>query len=341
LLCWFRSALVGDRRILVKTALATVVALLLAAPVPAEAQAGKVYRIAFLGLSSAADYAPYLKAFRQGLRDLGYEEGRNISIDYRWAEGRDDRLPTLAAELVRLNPDVLVTHAIPGIRAAQHATSTIPIVMGTSSDPVRLGLVKSLARPGGNTTGVSSQLIDLSSKRLELLGQAVPTLKQVGILANLANVTARETVKETEDTARRLGLGVRSFGVPKDPTELETVFRAILRARPDALIVIPDPILLPHVTRLGEFTTTNRIPAIGGDKSVVAGGGLMSYGGDFEEGWRVAARYVDRILKGANPAELPVEQPTKFELVINLKTAKRLGLTMPSSLLLQASQVIE
>ena len=315
---------------------------LLAAPLSAQAQpAGRVYRIGFLSLSSAGDYATYVQAFRQGLRDLGYEEGRNVSIEYRWAEGRDERLPLLAAELVRLNPDVLVTHAIPGIRAAQHATSTIPIVMGTSSDPVRLGLVRSLARPGGNTTGVSTQLIDLSAKRLELLREAVPRLRQVAILSNPANATIREARKETELAARHLGVGVQSFEVVKDPTALEGVFGAIVRAKPDALIVIPDPLVLLHISRIVEFTTRNRLPAIVGEKRFVAAGALMSYGGDFVEGWRVAARYVDRILKGANPAELPIEQPTKFELAINLKTAKALGLTIPPTLLQRADQVIE
>jgi len=319
-----------------------VLALLLAAPVAAESQAGKVYRIGFLGLSSATDYAAYLQAFRQGLRDLGYEEGRNISIDYRWAEGHDERLPALAAELVRLNPDVFVTHAIPGIRAAQQATSTIPIVMGTSSDPVRLGLVKSLAKPGGNTTGVASQLIDLAAKRLELLREAVPKLRQVAVLSNPANATAREAVKETDVAARTLGVRVRSFKVVREPTELETEFTAILRERPDALIVIPDPLIVgAHSARIAEFAARNRLPAMGGERGFVAAGGLISYGGDFLEGWRIAARYVGRILKGAKPADLPVEQPTKFELAINLKTAKALGLTVPPALLLRADQITE
>jgi putative ABC transport system substrate-binding protein len=301
-----------------------------------------VYRLGFLGAASAADYTVLLQAFRQGLRDLGYEEGKNISIEYRWAEGHNERLPELAAELVRLNPDVVVTHSLPGIRVAQQATSTIPIVMGTSSDPVRLGLVKSLAKPGGNTTGVSSQLIELSAKRLELLKEAVPNLRQVAVLSNPTNVTAREAVKETEAAARKLGLRVRSFEVRKEPTELETELAAILRGRPDALIVIPDPLIVgAHNARIVEFAAKNRLPAMGGQSGFVSAGGLISYGGDFLEGWRLAARYVDRILKGAKPADLPVEQPTKFELVINLKTAKALGLTISQTLLLRADQVIE
>jgi ABC-type uncharacterized transport system substrate-binding protein len=315
---------------------------LLAAPLAAGAQpAEKVHRIGFLGVSSAAVYAANLQAFRQGLRDLGYEEGKNISIEYRWAEGRDERLPALAAELVRLNPDVLVTHAT-GVRAAKQATSTIPIVMGVSGDPVRQGLVKSLAKPGGNITGVSSQLIELAAKRLDLLKGAVPRLRQVAVLSNLANATASGAVTETEVAARRLGVGVRSFNVVREPTELETVFTAILRDRPDALIVIPDPLIATALNaRIADFAVRNRLPAMGGQRNFVATGGLISYGADFLVGWRVAARYVDRILRGAKPADLPVEQPTKFELVINLKTAKTLGLTIPQSVLLRADEVIE
>jgi len=316
---------------------------LLAAPLAAEAQqVGKVYRIGFLGLSSPAGYAANLQAFRQGLRDLGYHEGKNISIEYRWAEERNERLPALATELVRLNPDVLVTHATPGIRAAQQATSTIPIIMGTSADPVRLGFVKSLARPGGNTTGVASQLIDLAAKRLELLKEAVPSLRQVAVLSNLANAAAREAVRETEVAARKLGVRVSSFEVKTEPTELETVFTTILRERPDGLIVIPDSLVIgPRNARITEFAARNRLPAMGGERRFAADGGLISYGGDFSEGWRLAARYVDRILKGAKPADLPVEQPTKFELIVNLRTAKALGLTISPSLLQRADQVIE
>ena len=326
-----------------RTFIGTLAGGLVAAPLAAEAQpASKVYRIGFLGLSSPAGYAANLRAFRQGLRDLGYEEGKNISIEYRWAEERNERLPALAAELVRLNPDVLVTHATPGIRAAQQATSTIPIIMGTSADPVRLGFVKSLARPGGNTTGVASQLIDLAAKRLELLKEAVPNLRQVAVLSNLANAAAREAVRETEVAARKLGVRVWSFEVKTEPTELETVFTTILRERPDGLIVIPDSLVIgPRNARITEFAARNRLPAMGGERRFAADGGLISYGGDFSEGWRLAARYVDRILKGAKPADLPVEQPTKFELVINLRAAKALGLTIPQSLLQRADQMIE
>jgi len=314
----------------------------LAAPLAGESQlTGKVYRIGFLGSSSASDYAPSLQAFRLGLRELGYEEGKNVSIEYRWAEGRTERLPTLAAELVRLNPEVLVTHGA-GVRAAQQATSTLPIVMGTSADPVRLGLVKSLGKPGGNTTGVSSQLIELSVKRLELLREAVPKLKLIAILSSPVNLSADETVSETEVAARKLGVSVRAFKVVKEPAGLEAQFTAILRERPDALIVIPDPLVSgTHNARIVEFASKNRLPAMGGIRNFPAAGGLISYGGNFLEGWRVAARYVDRILKGANPADLPVEQPIKFDLVINLKAAKALGLTIPPSVLARADEVIQ
>jgi putative tryptophan/tyrosine transport system substrate-binding protein len=307
------------------TSASLALALLLAALVVPESQAGAGHRIGFLGLSSPADYAENLAAFRQGLRGLGYEEGKNISIEYRWAGNRYERLPALAAELVRLHPDVLVTHAASGIRAAQQATSTIPIVMGVSADPVRQGFVKGLARPGGNTTGVASQLIDLSAKRLELLRETVPNLRKVAVLANLANVGAHEGVRETEVAARKLGVGVRTFAAKSEPAELEAVFTAILRERPDGLIVIPDSLIVgDRNASIAEFTARNNLPAMGGERGFVAGGGLISYGSDFAEGWRLAARYVDRILKGAKPAELPIEQPTKFELAINL-TRRRDG----------------
>lgn len=326
-----------DRWGLAKIGLRMALALLLAAPVAAAAQTGKVYRIGFLGLSSVEDYAENLRAFRQGLRDLGYEEAKNVSIEYRWAEGRSERLPALAAELVRLKPDVLVTHAAPGIRAARRATSTIPIVMGASGDPVRLGFVRSLARPGGNTTGVTSLIFELPAKRLELLREAVPKLRLVAVLSAGDSGAA----KETETAARTLGVRVSTFNVTWERASLETAFTAILRDRPDALIVIPDPTTTPHHARIVDFATRNRLPTMGGGKDFVAGGGLISYGADFKEGWRLAARYVDRILKGAKPAELPVEQPTRFELAINLQTAKALGLTIPRSLLLRADQITE
>ena len=312
------------------------------APLGAEPQqAAKVYHIGFLGLSSARDYAPNLEAFRQGLRDLGYDEGRNVLIDYRWAQGRSEHLSGLAAELVRLNPDVLVTHAN-GVGAAQQATTTIPIVMGVVADPVRQGLVKSLAKPGGNTTGVSSQIMDLSPKRLELLKEVVPTFKQVAVLSYQDLPSVREHLWDIDVAANKLGgLRVRTFAMVTEPTGLDAVFASILRARPDGLIVLPDSRMTPHNARIVQFSAKNRLPAVYGSRDFVEVGGLMSYAGDYREGWRIAARYVDNILKGAKPSELPIEQPTKFELVINLKTANALGLTIPQSLLVRADKIIE
>jgi len=332
---------IAQRWTLAMTSLGMALALLIAAPVAAESQPAKKYRIGFLGLSSAADYAPNLQAFHQGLRDLGYEEGKNISIEFRWAEGHYERLPVLAVELVRLNPDVVVTHATPGIQAARQATTTIPIVMGVSSDPVRLGFVKSLARPGGNTTGVATLQSDLAAKRLELLKEVVPTLGRVAVLWNPTNPALREDLKQTELASVKLGVRLRSFELVREPTSLETVFAAILRERPAGLIVVADSLAVTHSARIAEFAVRNRLPTMAGWRAFVTDAGLISYSADFLEGWRVAARYVDRILKGAKPAELPVEQPTRFDLAINLKTAKALGLTIPPSLLVRADSVVE
>jgi putative ABC transport system substrate-binding protein len=233
-----------------------------------------------------------------------------------------------------------VSHAI-GVDAAQQATSTIPIVMGASADPVASGLIKSLAKPGGNTTGIASQLADVASKRLELLKEAVPKLKDVAILSNLTLPGARNGLEETEVTARKLGIRVRSFGVIAESTALESVLAAVLRERPDGLIVQPDPITGKHGVPIAAFAARNRLPSIGGGRQFVIDGGLFSYGGNFFEGWRLAARYVDKILKGAKPADLPVEQPTTFELLVNLKTAKAMGFTVPPALLLRANEVIQ
>ena len=326
---------------LAKTSLGIALALWLAVPAAAQAQAPKKYRIGFLGLSSATDYAPNLEAFHQTLRDLGYEEGRNLSIEYRWADGHAERAPPLAEELVRLKPDVLVTHATPGIRAARQATSTIPIVMGVSSDPVRLGFVKSLARPGGNTTGVATLQVDLAAKRLELFKEVLPTLGQVAVLWNPTNPGLREDLRQMELASAKLGVRLRSFELVREPAALETVFGTILRERPQGLIVVADTLAVTHSSRIVEFAASNRLPAMGGWKGFAIAGGLISYAGDYLEGWRAAARHVDRILKGANPADLPVEQPSKFELVVNLKTAKAIGLTIPPSLLVRANVVLE
>ena len=316
-----------------------LVALGVASPAAKAQPAGKVHRLGFLGLSSATDYAAAVKAFRQGLREHGYEEGRNLLIEFRWAEGREERLPALAAELVRLRPDVLVTHAS-GIVASRGATSTIPIVMGVSADPVRLGHVKTLSRPGGNTTGVASHVGDLASKRLEVLREIAPNVRSVAVLSRQDAVGARRGLQELQVTARRLGVRVRTLEIVAEPDALEAAFSAILQDRPDALIVEPDSLMGRHNARIAAFAATNRLAAMGGIRGFVVAGGLVSYGEDFVEGWRVAARHVHKILKGAKPGDLPVEQPDKFELAINLKTAQALGITVPASLLSRANEVV-
>jgi putative ABC transport system substrate-binding protein len=304
-------------------------------------QAAKTHRIGFLGTSSAADYAVFLKAFRQSLRDLGHEEGRTLLIEYRWADGHAERLPPLAAELVRLKPDILVTHSTPGIRAVQQATTTIPIVFGVSGDPVGLGFVKSLARPGGNTTGVATLQPELGPKRLEVFKEAIPDLRRVAVLLNLDNPVVHEELEKMMIAAAKLGLTLQSARMVREPSDLETVFATVLRERPDGLVVVADPLTAAHSARIAAFAMKNRLPIMSGLSAIVTNGGLIAYGADFVEGWRLAARYVDKILKGAKPADLPVEQPMKFELVINLKTARALGLTIPQTLLQRADQLIQ
>ncbi len=274
------------------------------------------------------------------LRDLGYIEGHSIHLEYRSSAGRDDRFPALARELVALKADVIVAATVPAIRAAQRATPTVPIVMVLSSDPVRLGLVKSLAHPGGNTTGLASLTFDLSRKRLELLKEIVPKLSHLGVLLNPTNPAIRDGLSETKVAAQAFGVSVEAFEV-REPAALDAALVAILRARPNGLVVVPDPIVAALASRIRAFAAKNRLPAIYGARAGIDDDGLMSYGIDFVEHVGSAARYVDKILKGAKPADLPVEQPTKFELVINLKTAKALGLTIPQSLLIRADEIIQ
>ena len=322
-----------------RRATVALVALALASHAARAQPARKVYRIGFLGLSSATDYAAAVQAFRKGLREHGYEEGRNLQIEFRWVEGREERLPALAAELVRLEPDVLVTHAS-GIGAARAATSTVPIVMGVSADPVRLGYVKSLSRPGGNTTGVASYVGDLASKRLEVLREIAPDIRRVALLSRRNAAGARKGLQELEANSRRLGIRVRVFDVLAEPAALEAAFASILSERLDALIVEPDSLMGRHSARIAAFAAANRLPAMGGIRDYVVAGGLISDGEDFLEGWRVASRHVHRILQGAKPGDLPVEQPDKFELAINLRTAQALGVAVPAPLLLRADQVV-
>jgi len=321
--------------------LAVVLILSTLAPLIAAAQTGKVYRIGFLALPAAADFAELAAAFRHRLRDLGYEEGKNTSFEYRWAEGRNERLPALAAELVRLKVDVIVAVATPPAMAAQAATDRIPIVFIAVADPIGVGLVANLARPGRNITGFSSSSVELSAKRLELLKVAVPNLTHVAVLVNRTNPQAPSLRKQTEKAASALGLKLQILEVA-NAENLPRVFKSIV-PQVGALLVLPDP-LLGTGDRLAQITALalkHRLPTMERDRGFAAAGGLMSYGPNSVDLYREPARHVDKILKGIKPADLPVEQPTKFELVINLKTAKALGLTIPQTLLQRADQVIE
>ena len=316
---------------------------LLAAPLAADAQqAGKVPRIGFLGVTSPSDRPPLLDAFRQGLRELGWVEGQNIVIDYRYAEGRVGRLTDLAAELVRLKVDLIIgSNGTQVATAAKNATETIPIVMIFVRDPVRNGLIASLARPGGNVTGVSGSAgLEMFAKQLELLKETVPKIRRVAILSNPANAYHQLAIREVNVAARSLGVQLQLLEA-RGPNEFDGAFAAMAKERVGALLVLSDATFSPHQTRLADLAARSRLPAAYGVRESVEAGGLMSYGPSFLDLHRRAATYVDKILKGAKPAELPVEQPTKFELVINMKTAKALGLTIPQSVLLRADHVIE
>jgi len=315
---------------------------LLAAPLAADAQqAGKVPRIGFLSLTSPSDRPPLLDAFRQGLRELGWVEGQNIVIDYRYAEGRVDRLPDLAAELVRLKVDLIVASAgTQAATAAKNATETIPIVMIYVRDPVGTGLIASLARPGGNVTGVSGSAgLGLFAKQLELLKETVPKIRRVAILSNPDNAYHQLAIREVNVAARSLGVQLQLLEA-RGPNEFDGAFAAMAKERVGALLVLSDAIFGSHGTRLADLAARSRLPAAFGVRDDVEAGGLMSYGPSILDSYRQAATYVDKILKGAKPADLPVEQPMKFELVLNLKTAEALGLTIPPLILFQADEVI-
>ena len=303
-------------------------------------QPGKVARIGYLSPGSPTTFTRFDEAFRQGLRELGYVEGQNIVIEYRWAERRDERLPDLAAELVSLKVDVIVAGGTPAPLAAKHATRTIPIVMSTAGDPIGSGLVASLARPGGNVTGLSARSPELGGKRLQLLKEVVPGVSRVAVLWNAANPYAALVVRETEAAARTLGVQVQSLEV-RGPDDFENALPAAIRGRAGALIVVGDPLLFSYRMRIADFAARNRLPAAYNLREFAEAGGLMAYGENLADLYRRAATYVDKILKGAKPADLPVEQPTKFELVINLKTAKALRLTIPQSVLIRADEVIQ
>ena len=314
---------------------------LLAAPHAAEAQpTGKVAQIAILGSTRAEDL-PQSEGLRQGLREHGYVEGQNIAIEYRWAQGRFERLPDLAAELAKLKPAVIVAFVTQASLAAKNATSTIPIVMVGVGDPIGAGLVASLARPGGNVTGNSSVSVEVMGKSLEILKEVAPERRRVSILWNPANaIFQTQMVKEAEAASRRLGLQVQTIAA-SDARGIDKAFQLMTRERAEALAVLGDPMFIAERTRIATLAAKSRLPSVSGVREYADAGGLVAYGPNFYELYRRAAAYVDRILKGAKPGDLPIEQPTKFDLVINLKTAKALGLTIPPSLLQRADQVIE
>jgi len=314
---------------------------LILAPLAAGGQqAGRVPRIGYLGTRTPSDFG--LDAFRQGLREQGWVEGQNIVIEYRFAEGRLDRLPDLAAELVRLKVDIIVAHSTPGATAAKNATNTIPIVMTVVGDPVGLGLIASLARPGGNATGLSFSVVGLEiiGKQLELLKETVPKIRRMAILSNAANPIQPLAIRDVNVAARSLGVQLQLLEV-RGPNEFDSAFAAMAKERVGALLVVADSMFVFHRTQLADLAARSRLPAAYGWREHVEAGGLMSYGPSLRDLFQRAATYVDKIIKGAKPADLPVQQPTKFELVINLKTAKALGLTIPQSVQVRADQVIE
>jgi putative ABC transport system substrate-binding protein len=308
----------------------------------AEAQpAAKVWRIGYLDQGSKAINGAFLDGLRQGLRELGWVEGRNIVIEARFAEGKTEQLPALAADLVRLKVDLIATSTTPAALAAKQATTTIPIVIGFAADPVGSGIVASLAHPGGNITGWTHQGLELRGKYLELLKQAVPSATRFGVFWNPANQVHKPSLKVIEAAAKRLNVELQTVPV-QSPRELEPAFSALVEKGVQALVVFPDGMLLAEMKTIIANAAKDRLPAMYGQREYVPAGGLMAYGANLAElNRQLGAPLVDKILKGANPANLPVEQPMKFELLINLRTAKSLGLSLPQSLLVRADQLVE
>ena len=310
-------------------------------PLAARAQqAGKVHRIGVLETISTTLNVANFYALREGLRQLGYAEGQNLVIEYRSADGRDDRFPGLARELLALKVDVIVTRGTPAAKAVKNATSTVPVVMMASGDPVGVGLVTSLARPGGNITGLSAIVGELSPKRLELIREIVPGLARIAVLANTSNDAVRRDWARIETAARSLGVQSQLLDL-RESDALGPTFDDASARRADALVVVIDAITQANQQRIVDLAMKHRLPAIYSSREFVDAGGLMSYGVSYPDLYRRAATYVDKILKGTKPADLPVVQPTKFELVINLKTAKALGIEVPPTLLARADEVIE
>jgi len=321
-----------------RTFLGTV---LLAAPLAAEAQqAGKVYRIGFLSGSSAVASRPYIEQFRLGLRELGYVEGQSIIIEYRWAEGQQDRLPQLATDLVQIAPDLIVAATAPSAMAARNATASIPLVMVNVGDPVALGLAASLARPGKNLTGLTSFNPELAGKRLALLKELVPEVKRIAILSNPGNPLATHWLNGMEAVAPTLAVQLQPLRIT-GPDDVPTAFRDAMKGRAGAIIVGSDQVVNLQTAQISALALKNRLPTMFDARVFMDAGGLMAYGVDLIAPYRRAATYVDKILKGARPGDLPIEEPTKFELIINLKTAKALGLTVPPSLQARADEIIQ
>jgi len=309
-------------------------------PLAARAQqAGKLPTVGFLGESTPSTQSERTAAFVQRLRELGWIEGRTIAIEYRWAEGRSDRFAEIANELVRLKVDIIVTSSTPAILAAKRATSVIPIVFAIAADPVGTGLVASLARPGGNVTGLSIQSTDLAAKRLEFLHEVVPHLRRLAIIANIGNPASALEVKEIEDAAGTLGFEIKKLEIRR-PEDIGPAFEALDRSA-DAVYLPTEPLVLTNRVRINTMALGARLPTMYSGREYVESAGLMSYGPNRPDLFRRAGDFVDKILHGAKPADLPVEQPTKFDLIINLTTAKALGLKVPESFLLRVDEVIE
>jgi putative ABC transport system substrate-binding protein len=327
---------VARRRLVVLLMLAVVLV-----PAAAGAQAaGKIYRIGVLETTSTTGNAVNLAAFRQGLQEAGYVVGRNVVLEYRYAEGRPERFKELAAELVRLNVDVILTRGTPAVLAAKGATRTIPIVMAASGDPILSGIVPSLARPGGNVTGLSSITVEVNGKRLELLRALLPKLSRIAVLLNMDNPNNVLQRTEIESVGRTLGIQAQILDLRK-AEDIAPAFDAAMRHKAEAMVVVIEAITQANLGPIVQLAARHRLPAIYASREFVDGGGLVAYGVNYADLYRRAARYVDKIFKGAKPADLPIEQPTTFELLVNRKTAQALGLTIPQSVLMRADQVIE
>ena len=339
--CWiktlFQYSNIPTRKILCAVPCALLLALSL--PVAAQ-QPAKVPQIGYLNANFPSANPARIEAFREGLRDLGYVEGKNIVIEWRFAEGKLDRIPALAAELVRLKADIIITSGPPSTRAAKEATVTIPIVMGFDNDPVGNGFVASLARPGGNITGLATLAPELSGKRLELLKEIIPKLSRVAVFGTSTIPGNAQALIGTELAAGAFGVKIQYQDVP-GPKDIETAFRAASKGHADGVLVLQSPVINSQRTHFADLAVKSRVPAIFPQSEFVDAGGLTYYGANTADLFRRAATYVDKILKGAKPADLPVEQPTKFELIINLKAAKQIGLTIPPNVLARADKVIK